>query len=78
MRTGFGDLECSIGRASMRENRAIKATAKVNADDILLVIDQKGLTEQIQFRCRVENPGRGVICIYLVLCLSFVRVAGAA
>ena len=50
MRTGFGDLECSSGRASMRENRAIKATATVNADDILLVIDQKGLTEQMQFR----------------------------
>ena len=43
MRTGFGDLECSSGRASMRENRAIKATATINADDIFLVI---GLTRK--------------------------------
>lgn len=41
MRTGLGDLECSIGRASMRENRAIKARAKVNENDILPMIDQK-------------------------------------
>ena len=62
VRTGLGDLECSIGRASMRENRAIKAR-RVNED--ILPVDQKTLIE-MQFRCRVHKSGEGLYVFIIV------------